>query len=413
MKLTKSFLIYTGVSFLSAAIPFFLLPVLTTHLSNKDYGIITLFSTTVSFVLPFISVGIPQLIGVDYFKKEEKDFKKEFATSIFFILVFAALALLIFYLFQHQIKSALKFESNFLFFIPLVCVGATFVEILYVLYRSKENVTEYSVLSIVQTLLETFITLFLILVLFYKWEGRILSTIAISIFFIVFSLIKFYKWKLIPQKIDYHQIRSILIFGFPLIFERLRTFVLNSSDKYFVAKIVDVENLGIYSVATSVSMLILVFVNSLYIAYSPFLFKTLESGKDYNKIVKMIYVLIAATLIATIGLSLTSGFIFKHFLGKDFQNGQPYVFWLSIGYFFWGINAYFQAIILYKKKTFNLLIISVVGLVINLILNYILINKYQTIGAAYSTAITYFLMSILTVIVATNTQKLPWKYWKK
>jgi O-antigen/teichoic acid export membrane protein len=160
-------------------------------------------------------------------------------------------------------------------------------------------------------------------------------------------------------------------------------------------------------------MLILVFVNSLYIAYSPFVFKTLESGKDYNKIVKIIYVLIAATFFATIALSLTSNFIFTYFIGKDFQNGQQYVFWLSIGYFFWGINAYFQAIILYKKKTFNLLIISVIGLVLNLILNYILINKYQTIGAAYSTAITYFVMSILTVIVATKSQSLPWKYWKK
>ena len=126
----------------------------------------------------------------------------------------------------------------------------------------------------------------------------------------------------------------------------------------------------------------------------------------------MIYVLITITLIATIALSLTSSFIFKYFLGKDFQNGQTYVSCLAIGYFFWGINVYFQAIILYKKKTFYLLVISIIGLVLNLILNYLLINKYQTMGAAYSTAITYFVMSALTVFVAIKIQKLPWRVWK-
>jgi len=412
MKLTRSFFIYTAVSFMSASIPFFLLPVLTNYLSKKDYGIITLFSTTVSLILPFISVGIPQLIAVDYFKKSLIEFKKEFSSSLFFIFLFALFAFVLLFLFQKPIKAFLNFDSNFLFFIPLVCVGATFIEILYVLYRNKEKVKEYAALSIFQTVAEAGITLILILVLFLKWEGRLITTIVMSTLFVFFSLIKFYKWKLLPQKINLLQIKSIVLFGFPLIFERLRTFVLNSSDKYFVAKIVGLENLGIYSVATSVSTVILVCVNSLYIAYTPFLFKTLESGRDFAKIVKMIYVLITITLLATIALSLTSSFIFKYLLGKDFQNGQTYVSWLAIGYFFWGINVYFQAIILYKKKTFYLLVISIIGLVLNLILNYLLINKYQTMGAAYSTAITYFVMSALTVFVAIKIQKLPWRVWK-
>ena len=412
MKLTRSFIIYTAVSFMSASIPFFLLPVLTNYLSKKDYGIITLFSTTVSLILPFISVGIPQLIAVDYFKKSEIEFKKEFSSSLFFISLFAVFVFVLLFLFQKPIKTILNFDSNFLFFIPLVCVGVTFIEILYVLYRNKEKVNEYAALSIIQTVAEAGITLILILVLFLKWEGRLISTIVMSTLFVFFSLIKFHEWKLLPQKINLLQIKSIFLFGFPLIFERIRTFVLNSSDKYFVAKIVGLENLGIYSVATSVSTIILVCVNSLYIAYTPFLFKTLESGRDFAKIVKMIYVLITITLLATIALSLTSSFIFKYFLGKDFQNGQNYITWLAIGYFFWGINVYFQAIILYKKKTFHLLVISIIGLVLNLILNYILINKYQTIGAAYSTAITYFVMSALTVFVAIKIQKLPWRFWK-
>lgn len=193
MKLTRSFIIYTALSFMSASIPFFLLPVLTNCLSKKDYGIITLFITTVSLILPFISVGIPQLIAVNYFKKSEIEFKKEFSSSLFFISLFALFAFVLLFRFQKPIKAILNFDSNFLFFIPLVCVGATFIEILYVLFRNKEKVKEYAVLCIIQTVAEAGITLTLILVLFLKWEVKLTSTLVMSTLFVFFSLIKFYK----------------------------------------------------------------------------------------------------------------------------------------------------------------------------------------------------------------------------
>ena len=73
---------------------------------------------------------------------------------------------------------------------------------------------------------------------------------------------------------------------------------------------------------------------------------------------------------------------------------------------------YTAANYLLQQEAFNLFVISLIELVLNLILNYILINKYQTIGAAYSTAITYFVMSALAVFVAIKIQMLPWSFWK-
>ena len=139
---------------MSASVPFFLLPILTNYLSKKGFGIITLISTTVSLILPFISVGIPQLISVDYFKKSQIEFKKEFSSYLFFISLFALLAFVLLFLFQRPIKTVLNFDSIFLFFIPLICLGAIFIEIVYVLYTNKEKVNEYAALSIIQTVAE-------------------------------------------------------------------------------------------------------------------------------------------------------------------------------------------------------------------------------------------------------------------
>ena len=65
---------------------------------------------------------------------------------------------------------------------------------------------------------------------------------------------------------------------------------------------------------------------------------------------------------------------------------------------------------LIQQKAFNLFVISLIELVLNLIPNYILINKYQIMGAAYKTPITYFVMGALTVFVAIKIEKLPWMF---
>ena len=123
--------------------------------------------------------------------------------------MFALFAFVLLFLFQKPIKTILNFDSYFLFFIPLVCVGATFIEILYVLYKNKEKVNEYAALSIIQLVAEAGITLTLILVLLLKWEGRLISALVMSKLFVFFSLIKFYKWKLLPQKINFLQIKIL------------------------------------------------------------------------------------------------------------------------------------------------------------------------------------------------------------
>ena len=68
MKLLKSFSIYTITGLLTAGIPFFILPVLTRYLSPYDYGQLSLFSTYVLILIPLISLGSTELIGIDFFQ---------------------------------------------------------------------------------------------------------------------------------------------------------------------------------------------------------------------------------------------------------------------------------------------------------------------------------------------------------
>ncbi len=82
MKHFKSLSIYAFTLFFNAALSFAGFSVLTHHLSEIDYGIINLYSSFTVLVTPFIAIGVPFFLSVEYFKKNETDFKQAFTNAV-------------------------------------------------------------------------------------------------------------------------------------------------------------------------------------------------------------------------------------------------------------------------------------------------------------------------------------------
>ena len=57
-NLFKTASIYTISKFINSAIPFFLLPILTRYLTAEEYGKLSMFNATVSFLIPFVGMSI-------------------------------------------------------------------------------------------------------------------------------------------------------------------------------------------------------------------------------------------------------------------------------------------------------------------------------------------------------------------
>ena len=87
MNLVKSFSIYTISGLLSKALSFLLLPFFTNHLSQSDYGVITLFSNSIYFVLPFMFMGIGETLSVEYNSLTAKELPRFISTSLIFSMI--------------------------------------------------------------------------------------------------------------------------------------------------------------------------------------------------------------------------------------------------------------------------------------------------------------------------------------
>ena len=68
----KSIAIYTFSNFFNKGISFLLLFYFAQVLSQRDFGILNLFSNSILFLMPFISLGILQSANTEFFKIENK-----------------------------------------------------------------------------------------------------------------------------------------------------------------------------------------------------------------------------------------------------------------------------------------------------------------------------------------------------
>ncbi len=411
MKFLKSFSLYTVASIIERGIAFFLLPIFTFYLSTKDFGVLALLSSIISFGLPLITLGVQGAVSVAYFKGERENYPSYFTSAIippFIISIF--LAFLVF-VFHSPLESYLGVPFIWIFFIPLFCFLSFFNSSLLTDYQIKNEAAKYITFSLLWSLLNIGLSLSLVILFKLGYQGRLIGQYASGlIFFLIALYILSKKRNLIVKDFSRVNIRDSLIFGLPLIPHVIGSLVINMSDRFFIDYFAGKEQLGIYNLAyvlgSAISILCASFVNAIV----PFSYELFEQNtyEAKLKVVKVYLMFVVFLILSVFFVWIITPYIFKWFIDPKFSDGAKFVIWITIGYFFQGLYLLFANIIFYLKRTKILFYLSFFNVIINLGLNYILISKYSTIGAAYATCISFFIFFIAIAIYSHAIFKLPW-----
>lgn len=173
---------------------------------------------------------------------------------------------------------------------------------------------------------------------------------------------------------------------------------------------VSLSEAGIYSVGYTVGMVLMLLVTALSNVFTPFLMERLTDISERKKlqIVRLTYQLVLGMLVALLLLNLISPFLFSILISKKYSSGASYVFWVSLGYFFWGCYLLFAGYIFFFKKTIVLFWAAVVNVISNLFFNYFFIREFGALGAAYATALSFFIVFLIVLDQSNRLLKLPW-----
>jgi O-antigen/teichoic acid export membrane protein len=394
----KVYFFYTASYLFNAGCSFIVFSYLTKQLSQQDYGVISLYSSAIAFVLPFISLGSQFALNVDYFRFNKFDYRIKYNNSISLMFISASICTVIFLLLYRLVEKYFSLNVYLILLIPALAFFTLFIDILLTHVRNEKNHSIYLIISVSKNIIEIIFIILLFSLFSYTAEYRILSSAITLILFFILSII--YLKKITFWDIQFNPKYSISLIkeGIPFIPERLSIFMISFLDRFLIHYYSGIENVGIYSVAFQLAYVVSILTMILISIYQPILFNLMASKANVSQSLKNhFYKYLSILFIFSLFLTLIMRLLFQLFIGENFIDAYSSSIMLIISNFIAGIYAITNTILLYTKKNNVIMFISITGMIISFTLNVVMIRAFGYSGAAISSILVNSTMLILSI----------------
>lgn len=415
---------------------YFLVPLYTYNIATQDYGVVSELYAYVAFLMIILTYGMETA----FFRfSQDYDKSKVYNTALFSLMVSTTLFLLITFLSLSPICSAMQYSNHktyialFLIILALDALRA----IPYALLRRENMAKRFAFIKTVDIFSNILFNLFFIALCpilydkgFYIITSWFNPNDLVLYIFISNCLASFISFiLLIPQfsqfrfNIDFKVLKRMLVYGFPVMIGGLAGMVNETFDRIALKHLVSIPDyitdtakiaeykmsqIGIYGACYKLSIVISLFIQAFKFAAEPFFFskmKQQDAKKSYSEVMTAFVIFICFIFLVVMGYID----LFQYFMGKDYRIGIMVVPILLMANIFLGI--YYNLSIWYKvsDKTKYGAYIALIGAAITLIGNYFLVPILGYKGAAWTTLICYFVISLLCYLIGQKFYPVAYK----
>lgn len=398
----------------TAAIGFITIPIMTWFYSIEDIGRVSMLPLAVSLSIILFTLGLDQAYVRGYYEASNRASLLKYTIFPGLILVIVFYSFLLF-LWPNLISEMLYDVSSVtLSIVTSLCFILAFISrFLSLILRMEERALAFSMSQLIPKLL------FLLFVLGGIWLGlkkNIYNLIFahtlsfISIFLVLLWNTRHQLFLSIKNKINYLQLKSALVYGFPLMVGGLAFWTLSVTDKLSLRYLSSFKELGLYTVAMSIAGVVAIFSGIFNTIWSPLVYKWMndDSKIDVIKIENISFNLLAVIYFVVVISGLFS-WILIYFLPKQYYSIQYIISICLFAPLLYTLSEVSSIGIAITRKTYLSMIASVLAMILNLLTNYILVPPYGAVGAAFSTTLSFLLFYVLRTELSRNI----WYYKQK
>lgn len=391
-KLIGNSAIYGIAPYIPRIVSVFILPILTKHLTDVDYGIAGTISAYIMALTAFSTLGFSAILQVIFFKApyQYKIFWREvYGFLQFWMIVYALIQAIVLYFIipkeaiENRWWIILFSNFNTVFFGP-----SAFLCPLY--YQLSQKPIPVAIRSIISGLLTILINYVLIVIYNYGYMGWYVSS------FLGGFLVNITYWYDLNKKLKitpiYNFKRKTIISSLkisaPMIPHYYTYFLVNTSNRMVMDQSsISIGKIGEYNLAQQFSTIIESGVSAIEKAITPMCMSELKA-KNEIEAKRLIYFFIIITFYSTFIFALWSKEVFFLLINNEnLAMAYPIasILALALNYrpvYIGATNVYF-----YNVKTKEILYITLGAGIIALIGNFIFVPIYGIWGAAI---VTYF-----------------------
>ncbi|MBC6411332.1 MAG: lipopolysaccharide biosynthesis protein [Ekhidna sp.] len=407
----KDIIIYGTGSILFKLVPIIMIPIYTKIFSPSEYGILDLI---ISISLLISVLGLLQLesaLARFYYDYSGKQSKKILISTVFWaILLCSSVIALIFILLSTSVSN-LFFNSGS-YRNPII--AASISVILYninalfsVIIRFEKKPTLFLVISTIQMVFNLAISYYSVVVLHVGIIGALLGQIAGLISAILIYFFLYYNYFAFAWRISL--LKDLLRYSLPIVPSVGVNWANNYLNKFILLFYTTTFEVGLLSMALKCVAVFTLFEGAFNMAWTPFLYKTLEK-KNHKEIITYFYsscmvILLSLTLI----FILFASDIFKLLIDQTYWKSLEIVSFLSIAASLRILTGVVGVGPNITKQTYYITIISLISLIINLLSLVILVPLIGILGFAISLLITNTLVLISSWLITERVYPLVFK----
>ena len=413
-RLAKHSAIYGLGAVVSRLIGVFLLPVVTRYLTRAELGAVdTLIALSIVLVIVF-RAGISMAFFRYYFDAEDDAGRTRVVrTSFWYTMAAATTALLLGCLLAPQISEWL-FSTHSHADLVRAAFVLLWAQMNYEQLTSLFRVEERSVAFVAATLANVLITVGSTILLVAVWDKGALGVLVgnfTGTLVVYFVLLAYRRYQL-GLEFDRPLFRQMQRFGLPLVPSGLAIWAIDFADRFFLLKLKNAAEVGLYSVGVRISTAILLLLIALRTAWPAFAYSIKEDDEAKRTYAFVLtYVLFVSSWVA-LTLSLLAPWLVRLLTTRAFYGGARVVPLLVFGATaFIGFNVMSIGIGRAKATQFNWVVTGAAA-VVAVGLNLILIPPYGMMGAAASTLVAYTVMFFGMTVRAQQVFPVPYQ-WRR
>ena len=389
---------------LSRILTFFLIPLYTIYLTTEDYGYVDLLQTIAYLLLPIISLEL--YCAVFRFIIEEKN-KLNIDKIICTAFAINAISLILMLIVLFIISFFVSHSNTIVFFLYFVSL-LVFTNLQFII-RGYGNNKFFSFISFFNTIVSLILNLIFIVILKYKALYILVAIIISNIISIIIIIIKnpiLHVFK--KSNISTIYAKKMLLYSLPLIPNEVSWWVVNTSDRIIISKVLSLASNGIYAVANKIPLVYTTIFGVFNTAWVESVSRGINDSNS-NEFISDMYIkcfkLFSCICLGIIcGMSLT----FNFFIDIDYSKSYYHILILTIAIFFNSLSSLIGSILTGYKRTASIGKTTIMGAIINLTINIAFIKIIGLYAASISTLISYVVIFIIRTIEVNKIQKLKY-----
>jgi len=407
--------IYGGGRMMQKFLTALMLPLFTEFLSKSDYGVIGMVVTVTTFLDVFVTLGFDVAFTRFYFDDKDPKNRGKVITHVFFVdFFYPAILLGALIAFMPQISALIMGGSGYTLYFDIGVATLFFTnlsDLPFTLLRLEHRPWTFTSFTLARVIIQVPMAVVFLAVFHLGPEGYLGANLITAVILNLAALpiyVRKLRWLW-----DWELMKSMLAFAIPAMFTAVSFFFLKLSDRFFLLHNQGKAEVGLYTVANSLSQPLYIVGMAFRMAWPQWHYAKLNDPELHKRMVSRsstYFMAFNAVLLVLVGMYLPT--VIHVLLDEDFWSIGPTTFVLTLSVALYNLYFIFWIGCNVAKKNRMVPVITLVASGVNVGLNFLLVPKYGMWAAAWTTVVGFGILALLIYFVSNKWYPIPYE-WRR